>query len=287
MGSALSGLLHCTRNPRAGLLRRCALGYLVAPRWGLNPPLPNLQPCGGIATRARKALLPKPGIPPFFGGGLEGLRFATLRRLGAAATWKAMMNRSLVSVALMFLLTIAARAGDVVVYKGAGPYFASLSATPAPAAFRFFLVVDFQTGDSGSVLYYIKDGKKGVAGTSDLHVTRATSQNIKPITLLASGAATETDLNSFSFSTLMIRGFDSSLKIATSPVERVIARPRILKGTSLNPASNDTTGRFSEVRFNLTFNSALTIAANNEAQTVAQVIQTLKDGLTAQGYSFE
>jgi hypothetical protein len=197
------------------------------------------------------------------------------------------VHRSLLSVVLMFVLTIAARAGDVVVYKGGGPYFASLSATPAPAAIRFFLVIDFETGDSGSILYYIKDGKKGVTGTSDLHVTRATSQNIKPITLLASGTASETDLNSYSFNTLSIRGFDSSLKVATSPAERLLARPRFFKGISLSTSSNDTTGRFAEVRLNLTFNSALTIAANNEAQTVAQVIQKLKDGLIAQGYSFE
>jgi hypothetical protein len=208
---------------------------------------------------------------------------------------------ALVLLALLGILAPARAVSpsDVFVYRGTvraktsledGPFVSSAQ----PAVARAYLVVNYATGQSGLITYFVKNGKKQVIATEQLYATRGKLQNGRPATLLANANSNPPDLSgfppnrSFSFRYLGFRGQDASLRIETTPMPRNVDRPRVLKGvifSTTSPDEPDTQdGTFSEATFNGSLESALTIDANNNDKTVLAVLNEISARLATQGY---
>jgi hypothetical protein len=208
------------------------------------------------------------------------------------------------AVSLLALLGIltplqAVTPTDIFIYRGTVRTKASVIPSPVevdtpPAVVRAYLVVDYTRGQSSLITYYAKNGKKQSVMTEHLYATRGKLPNGRLATFLANASSTPPDTSSFppnfafAFRYLGFRGQDASLRIETLPAERNADRPRVLKGVILSTTSPDSpdpqTGRFSDLTFTGTLDSALTIGANNTDKDTAQVTTEISARLTTQGY---
>lgn len=191
-------------------------------------------------------------------------------------------------LALFALLAIftGTAAADVFIYKGIGRGRISLGpSNVTPPLVRTYIVVDFETGEACSISYFNKGGKKLIAGLTNVNTSRATLPNAKTASLISFGTSSNTALNNFSRSTILLQGTDVSLLAEKVPTPRTVARPRLLIGGGISASASDPTdGQFQLVNFSMTLQSALTIAANNENKTMATVRDELVALLENQGY---
>jgi hypothetical protein len=195
------------------------------------------------------------------------------------------MKRYALLISLFLTVLTAALQAEVLVYKGT--LRAKLDAADAltyPPLIRVYFVVDYATGESVRIFYFVKNGKHQQKGPQQLNVSAGTLPNAKPITILADGDATNTSLNDFLYQFTLLRGVNAVLKVESEPVTTAV-RPRILTGYGAFVRSGtESDGHFQEGIYNLVFNSALTIDANNGNKTVTAVSDEIVGRLAAQGY---
>ena len=195
------------------------------------------------------------------------------------------MKRYALLISLFLTALTAAMQAEVIVYKGT--LRVKLDAEDAltyPSLVRAYFVVDYATGESVRIFYFVKNGKHQQKGPQQLNVSTGALPNAKPVTILAAGDATDTSLNDFSYQFTLLRGVNAVLKVESDPVTTAV-RPRILTGYGAFVTSNTPSdGHFQEGIYNLVFNSALTIDANNGNKTRAAVSDEIVGRLAAQGY---
>jgi hypothetical protein len=199
------------------------------------------------------------------------------------------MQRSLIAlriILLCFALSGLASAGDIFVYKGPVITRSSLAISNViPRLARVYIVIDFDTGESRSIIYVNKDGKRQGGGETPFNVTRAALPNAKPLTVIGYGNHNETSVNQFNFQSVVLKGVDVSLKVETDPLPRIVIRPRVFTGTGVGMGSDlGTDGRFQISNYTAVLQSALTIDANNNNKTVETVAGEISAALLAQGY---
>jgi hypothetical protein len=196
------------------------------------------------------------------------------------------MHRVLQVVVSILLFAAAAVANDIVVYRGTSRLVIDTqTAVPVSPNVKVYYVLDYTTGSLAQVLYFTKLGKKMIVATSTVRITRATLPNAKNVTLFATGFASNTAADDFSYSTFMARGVDTLLTIETSPAARSIERPRVFTAKAVfvvaNPGDATT---FQDATAVFSVDAAKTVAANNGDKTLDAVRDEIVASLTAQGY---
>jgi hypothetical protein len=196
------------------------------------------------------------------------------------------MKRYTLLIFLFLTMLAAAVRAEVVVYKGT--LRIKLDAGDAlnyPALVRLYFIVDYSTGESARVIYWVKNGKHLQKSNQAMNVSTGTLPNAKPITILAAGQATNTAVSDFYYTFNIIRGVNAVLKVESEPGTSTLVRPRILTGYGAYTAADDASdGRFQEGTYNLVFNSALTLDANNADKSLATMRDEIAGRLAAQGY---
>jgi hypothetical protein len=196
-----------------------------------------------------------------------------------------LMGRLLI-VFVLVILSRPASAADIFVYKGTIAIRGSLDvANSFPPSVRVYVVVDFETGEARGILYHNRGGKVQFVNNSPFKVTRVTLPSAKTGTVIAYGGTSQTSVNEFSFSAVVLQGTDVSLKIETDPASRIVSRPRVFAGIGAAASSQTGTDGFVQfANYKVTLQPALTLDANNNNKTIDTVITELSGALQSQGY---
>lgn len=196
------------------------------------------------------------------------------------------MKRYTLLVFLFLTMLVTAVRAEVVVYKGT--LRIKLDAGDAltyPPLVRLYFLVDYSTGETARVFYWVKNGKHLQKFNQAVNLSTGTLPNAKPITILATGESTNTALSDFYYAFSIMRGVNAVLKVESEPGTSTLVRPRILTGYGAYTKANDASdGRFQEGTYHLVFNSALTLDANNADKSLATMRDEIAGRLAAQGY---
>lgn len=198
------------------------------------------------------------------------------------------MKALLRSTLCLLIATVASANADVLIYKGparlrgdvnsfawtTGPYFS-------------YLVVDFDTKQSVSILTFNVDGaKKLQAGAVTAQsLTSAQVAGGKTFTILGGGASEPMNTGTFFHSAVSMNGPNVALPLRKVPARVQVDRPRLLTNTSISVNSTDGEGGFFEQFATLAFQGKATVAANDAGKTLQQVRDELIDDLKDKGFS--
>src|SRR5687767_9624963 len=103
------------------------------------------------------------------------------------------MKRYALLISLFLTVLVTAMQAEVVVYKGT--LRIKLDANDAltyPPLLRLYFLVDYSTGETARVFYWVKNGKHLQKFNQAVNVSTGTLPNSKPVTLLAAGESTNT-----------------------------------------------------------------------------------------------
>ena len=192
----------------------------------------------------------------------------------------------LISAILALLLLAVPSHAKILVYKGTfkfittAPPFATF-----PTVLNYYFIVDPDMGQSSSVAYYTKNGKhqqKSTPGT--IYLTSAPGLAGTTKTAMTNGTATFTDATHFDASLFLLIGTNSTLQFTTMGATQTTPFPKTFTGPSIGANNSAGTGSFIQAQSVFSFQSKLTLAANDAGKTIADVTDQISMDLQTKGY---
>ena len=190
---------------------------------------------------------------------------------------------------LLFITSLLVRPAraDVYIYRGTAKISADLaSAAPFDSNINIYLVIDYDGGQFGSLVFMRNQRRKALLERLNQHQPIrhcVRTANGRTESYFGSSTAINNSATDFNFTTTL--SFAVRIKFA-HPQDALRhtgeSTEAVLKGVGIALSSNST---FGDERFGLTFLGTATIKANNANQTIDQALDDLVTALGQRGFT--
>jgi hypothetical protein len=195
-----------------------------------------------------------------------------------------MTKRTLLTIIVPFIFSLACSAAELVIYKYAGKEHAYTTGFEVPSSYQGQFILDVATTNGSWVGWQTIHGNKiyWVNPTTNFVAVTIGGANSRTYTLLAEADSTHDSQGNLNLNSAIYKGLNSTLQVSSN---QSLTFPRMLTADETQVASSPTYGQelFQSTAIYV-FQSTLTQTNNNANKSIDDVVNQLAQSLESQGY---